>query len=44
MLRAHRSQIEAGAQHAQFVKILAGMTTRTQLQRVQAALATLLKT
>ena len=40
MLRAYRWQyITSGAQHPQFVKMLSGMTTRAQLQRVQVALA-----
>jgi hypothetical protein len=42
MLRAYRWQyIASGAQHPQFIKMLSGMTTRAQLQRVQAALAAL---
>jgi hypothetical protein len=42
MLRAYRWQyIASGAQHPQFVKMLSGMTTRAQMQRVQAALAAL---
>lgn len=40
MMRAYRWQyIAAGAQHPQFIKMLSSMTTRQQLQRVQAALA-----
>jgi hypothetical protein len=40
MLRAYRWQyIGSGAQHPQFVKMLSGMITRAQLQRVQAAIA-----
>ncbi|MET0535918.1 MAG: hypothetical protein ABW171_17000 [Steroidobacter sp.] len=42
MLRAYRWQyIASGAQHPQFLKMLAGMTTRAQLQRIQAVLASL---
>jgi hypothetical protein len=42
MLRAYRSQyIASGAQHPHFIKMLSGMVTRQQLQRVQAALAPL---
>ena len=42
-LRAYRLQyIASGAQHPQFLKMFAGMTTRAQLQRVQAAVAALL--
>lgn len=42
MLRAYRWQyISSGAQHPQFLKMLAGMTTRAQLQRIQAAVAAL---
>jgi hypothetical protein len=40
VLRAYRWQyIVSGAQHPHFVKMLSGMTTRPQMQRVQAALA-----
>lgn len=44
-LRAYRWQyIGSGAQHPQFLKMLSGMITRAQMQRVQAALAELLAT
>lgn len=40
MLRAYRWQyILSGAQHPHFVKMMSGMVTRQQMQRVQAALA-----
>lgn len=40
MLRAYRWQyIVSGAHHPQFTKMLSGMVTRQQLQRIQAALA-----
>lgn len=40
MMRAYRWQyIGSGAQHPQFIKMLSGMVTRQQLQRVQAAIA-----
>jgi hypothetical protein len=40
MLRAYRWQyIVSGAQHPHFVKLLGGMVTRQQMQRVQLALA-----
>jgi hypothetical protein len=43
MLRAYRWQyIVSGAQHPHFMKMLAGMVTRQQQQRVQAALAPML--
>jgi hypothetical protein len=42
MLRAYRWQyIASGAQHPQFIKMLSSMTTRVQMQRIQAALALL---
>jgi hypothetical protein len=45
MLRAYRWQyIASGAHHPQFVKMLAAMTSRSQVQRVQAAVAVLLGT
>lgn len=40
MMRAYRWQyIASGAQHPHFIKMLSGMVTRQQFQRVQAALA-----
>lgn len=42
MQRAYRFQyIVSGAQHPRFIKMLSGMTTRPQLQRIQSALATI---
>jgi hypothetical protein len=41
-LKAYRWQyIHSGAQHPQFVKVLSGLITETQGQRIQSALATL---
>ncbi|MBL8268079.1 hypothetical protein [Steroidobacter sp.] len=43
MMRAYRWQyIVSGAQHPQMMKMMSGMVTRQQLQRVQAALAPIL--
>jgi hypothetical protein len=43
MLRAYRRQyIASGARHPHFVKTFSGMTTRVQLQRVQAALVSMI--
>lgn len=43
MLRAYRWQyIVSGIQHPHFMKLLGGMATRTQLQRLHAALAPIL--
>jgi hypothetical protein len=45
MMGAYRWQyIASGAQHPQFIKMLSGMVTRQQLQRVQAALAPMIAT
>lgn len=43
MMRAYRWQyIASGAQHPHFTKMMSGMVTRQQLQRIQAALAPML--
>jgi hypothetical protein len=40
MLRAYRWQyIVSGSQHPHFIKMMSGMTTRLQMQRINAALA-----
>jgi hypothetical protein len=40
MLRAYRWQyIVSGVQHPHMIKMLSGMTTRLQMQRIQAAFA-----
>jgi len=42
MLRAYRWQyLVSGAQHPHFIKMLGGMVTRAQMQRVQASLASI---